>query len=80
MPIARKCIITGRNRLTGIFYMLNKNTNTMETIWWTSGKEPKVRKETERKIFESGSEAKTFLKYLRHEPSVLDIRWFLEYI
>ncbi len=78
MATAKKCIITGRNQINGVFYMLNEDTIGYGNIWYTSGQEKKVRKECKKKIFDSKADAKLFVRHLNNEPNAYDIKWFIE--
>ncbi len=78
MATAKKCIITGRNQINGVFYMLNEGTTGPDTVWYTGGKEKKVRKECKRKIFDSKADAKLFVRHLNNEPNAYDTKWFIE--
>lgn len=80
MASAKKCIITGRNQINGVFYMINEDTTSAGNVWYTAGQERKVRAECKRKIFSSKSEANALVKALRHMPNTWDTRWFVEYV
>ena len=79
MAAAKRCIITGRNQINGVFYMLNEDTTDPGTVWYTAGNEKKVRAECKKKIFNSKSEASIFAKALRNEPNAQNTQWFIEY-
>jgi len=80
MGIARKCIITGRNKINGVFYMLNEDTTDLGNVWYTGGNEQKVRKECKRKIFATTKEANAFVRQIRNLPNTWDTQWFVERI
>jgi hypothetical protein len=79
MAAAKKCIITGRNQVNDVFYMLNEDTTDTGNVWYTGGKEKQVRTECKKKIFDSKSEADAFAKFLRNESNSWDTKWFVEY-
>lgn len=80
MSKSKRCIITGRNKLNGMFYMLNNETDSLENIWNTGGGEKQVRKHCKRKIFESISEAQSYLRQLRADQNSWMYQWGIERI
>lgn len=80
MPTSKKCIITGRNKLTNIFYMINNDTTDLDNIWNTGGGEEQVRKHCDRKVFESVSLANTFIRKLRSDNESWQYQWGVEYV
>jgi len=83
MAKSKKCIVTGRDTINGVFYMINNETTTIPDISYTVGGEDAVRnavrKEDRPKIFESVSEATSLIKWLRTRDESFRQRWSLEY-
>lgn len=80
MPTSKRCIITGRNKINGVFYMVNNDTTDLDNIWHTGGGEEQVRKQCDRKVFESVSLANTFLRKLRSDDNSWMYQWGIEYV
>ena len=80
MAAPKKCIVTGRNQINGVFYMLNEDTTDPGNVWYTAGPENKVRKECKKKIFNSKSEATAFVRNIRQLDNTWDTKWYIEYL
>ena len=71
-------IIVGKNKVNGIFYMVNNKTTTYDNLRYSGGKERDIRKKINPKIYPSKLRAEGIVKRLRKEDNFWSYEWWTE--
>ncbi len=78
MGKATKCIIVGRDEIHHCFYMINNETKDIPDIHYSVGVEDLVRNACTPKIYESISQAKYVIEWLKSRPGASWKKWTTE--
>lgn len=79
MGKAQKCIIVGQDDIHHCFYMINSSTKDIPNIVYSAGFEEYVRDQCTPKIYDSISQAKSVIAWLKNRPHGLLKQWKTEY-